>query len=279
MCSDAADRAEHPVRRLRPARRRRGRGRGGRRLAARRRDGRPLRAEPHPRACPSSKSLHAATALPLDCHLMIDDPDRWAAGYAEAGARQRDLPRRGGDRRRPDCTSDPGGRARAPASRCKPATALDAYADVLAEFDMVLVMTVEPGFGGQRSCDDAAEGPPRRGASCATAAPRLDAGRRRGRRGHHRRSAPRPAPTCSSPGRRSSARTIRALRCGGCAISPAAVRLPRRRRRHRVSTARRRRHHPGRRRRRRHRPVHRDRTCASRAPTCSSRPTGPRRWR
>src|SRR3954451_17427438 len=35
---------------------------------------------------PAVKSLHAAPALPLDCHLMIDDPDRWAPGYAEAGA-------------------------------------------------------------------------------------------------------------------------------------------------------------------------------------------------
>ena len=35
---------------------------------------------------PVVKSLHVATDLPLDCHLMIDDPDRWAPGYAEAGA-------------------------------------------------------------------------------------------------------------------------------------------------------------------------------------------------
>ena len=35
---------------------------------------------------PVVKSLHKATGLPLDCHLMIDDPDRWAPDYAEAGA-------------------------------------------------------------------------------------------------------------------------------------------------------------------------------------------------
>ena len=35
---------------------------------------------------PVVKSIHAATDLPLDCHLMIDDPDRWAPEYAEAGA-------------------------------------------------------------------------------------------------------------------------------------------------------------------------------------------------
>ena len=35
---------------------------------------------------PVVRSLLSATELPLDCHLMIDDPDRWAPGYAEAGA-------------------------------------------------------------------------------------------------------------------------------------------------------------------------------------------------
>src|ERR1700744_5681257 len=35
---------------------------------------------------PVVQSLHAATDLPLACHLMIEDPDRWAPGYAEAGA-------------------------------------------------------------------------------------------------------------------------------------------------------------------------------------------------
>ncbi len=41
---------------------------------------------------PVVQSLRKATALPLDCHLMIDDPDRWAPGYAEAGASQRMSP-------------------------------------------------------------------------------------------------------------------------------------------------------------------------------------------
>ena len=35
---------------------------------------------------PVVESLLTATDIPLDCHLMIDDPDRWAIGYAEAGA-------------------------------------------------------------------------------------------------------------------------------------------------------------------------------------------------
>ena len=35
---------------------------------------------------PVVQSLLATTDLPLDCHLMIENPDRWATGYAEAGA-------------------------------------------------------------------------------------------------------------------------------------------------------------------------------------------------
>ena len=35
---------------------------------------------------PVVESLLAATDIPMDCHLMIDNPDRWAPGYAEAGA-------------------------------------------------------------------------------------------------------------------------------------------------------------------------------------------------
>ncbi len=97
---------------------------------------------------PVLASLRAATEVPLDCHLMIDDPDRWAPGYAELGAGSvtihveaaRDV--RG-------CARD----IRAAGARAglalKPGTALDRYLEVLDEFDLLLVMTVEPGFGGQ----------------------------------------------------------------------------------------------------------------------------------
>ena len=44
---------------------------------------------------PVVESLLAATDIPMDCHLMIDNPDRWAPPYAEAGRLQRHLPRRG----------------------------------------------------------------------------------------------------------------------------------------------------------------------------------------
>jgi ribulose-phosphate 3-epimerase len=44
---------------------------------------------------PIVEALVRVTPIPIDCHLMIEDPDRWAPGYAEAGARLGDLPHRG----------------------------------------------------------------------------------------------------------------------------------------------------------------------------------------
>ena len=101
---------------------------------------------------PIVESLRKASSMPLDCHLMIEDPDRWAPAYAEAGAESvtfhveaaqapvrlaRELHRRG---------------ARAGLA-LKPATPIEPYGDLLSEVDMVLLMTVEPGFGGQAFLD------------------------------------------------------------------------------------------------------------------------------
>ncbi|MCW2502854.1 MAG: rpe, partial [Actinomycetia bacterium] len=97
---------------------------------------------------PVVQGLLKATSTPLDCHLMIDDPDRWAPSYAEAGVYSVTV--------HAEACADPVKVARdlrAAGSRAglaiKPGTPLDAYLDVLPEYDMLLVMTVEPGFGGQ----------------------------------------------------------------------------------------------------------------------------------
>jgi ribulose-phosphate 3-epimerase len=97
---------------------------------------------------PVVKSLHAATPLPLDCHLMIDDPDRWAAGYAEVGAANVTFHAEAATDVVQTARSIRAAGARAGLA-LKPATDLDDYLHVLPEFDMLLVMTVEPGFGGQ----------------------------------------------------------------------------------------------------------------------------------
>jgi len=101
---------------------------------------------------PVVESIRKITDKMLDIHLMIEQPDRWALAYAEVGAESvtfhveaaaapvrlaRELRSRG---------------ARA-AMALKPATPIEPYEDLLAEFDMVLIMTVEPGFGGQSFLD------------------------------------------------------------------------------------------------------------------------------
>ncbi len=101
---------------------------------------------------PVVESLLAATSTPLDCHLMIDDPDRWAPGYAEAGA--------GSVTFHAEAVKAPVRLARTLrglGSRAglavNPATPITPYADLLPDLDMVLLMTVEPGFGGQPFLD------------------------------------------------------------------------------------------------------------------------------
>jgi ribulose-phosphate 3-epimerase len=97
---------------------------------------------------PVVAALRAATALPLDCHLMIDDPDRWAVGYAEAGAANVTFHAEAARDVVETARSIRAAGARAGLA-LRPATDVDDYLDVLGEFDMLLVMTVEPGFGGQ----------------------------------------------------------------------------------------------------------------------------------
>ena len=97
---------------------------------------------------PVVESLVAVTETPLDCHLMIAEPDRWAPAYAEAGA--------GSVTFHAEAAVAPLRLARELRSRgaraglaLNPTTPVEPYADLLADFDMLLVMTVEPGFGGQ----------------------------------------------------------------------------------------------------------------------------------
>jgi ribulose-phosphate 3-epimerase len=101
---------------------------------------------------PVVESLLKHATLPLDCHLMIEDPDRWAPGYAEAGAGSVTIHAEAA--RAPVRTL----RAiRAAGARAgfalNPATPVEPCADLLSELDMLLLMTVEPGFGGQHFLD------------------------------------------------------------------------------------------------------------------------------
>jgi ribulose-phosphate 3-epimerase len=98
---------------------------------------------------PVVKSLKAATDVPLDCHLMITDPKRWAPGYAELGAYNVSF--------HAEACDDPVGLARdLRAAGTKAGLAIDRdtpvepYLDMLPEFDTLLVMTIKAGFGGQK---------------------------------------------------------------------------------------------------------------------------------
>jgi ribulose-phosphate 3-epimerase len=83
---------------------------------------------------------------------MIDDPDLWAPQYAEAGARSVTIHAEaaGAPIRTLRQIRAAGARA---GLAFNPATAVDPYADLLPEIDMVLLMTIEPGFGGQEFMD------------------------------------------------------------------------------------------------------------------------------
>jgi ribulose-phosphate 3-epimerase len=98
------------------------------------------------------EAMARVSPVPIDCHLMIENPDRWAPGYAEAGARSVTF--------HAEAAHAPirlARELRAAGVRAglavKPATPIDPYLDLLVEFDMILVMTVEPGFGGQKFLD------------------------------------------------------------------------------------------------------------------------------
>ena len=98
------------------------------------------------------EALARSTDVPIDAHLMIADADRHATAYVEAGA--------GSVTFHVEAATAPVRLAReirshgARASMAlRPATPIDPYEDLLGELDMVLIMTVEPGFGGQSFLD------------------------------------------------------------------------------------------------------------------------------
>jgi ribulose-phosphate 3-epimerase len=98
------------------------------------------------------EALSRVSPAPLDAHLMIDDPDRDAAAYVEAGCRSVTFHVEAA--RAPVRLARQLRAAGARASMAlRPATPIDPYEDLLGELDTVLVMTVEPGFGGQRFLD------------------------------------------------------------------------------------------------------------------------------
>ena len=101
---------------------------------------------------PVVERILAVSSVPLDVHLMIEDADRWAAAYAELGC---------------ESVTFHAEAARAPLKLARelrhhgaragmalrPATPVEPYLDLLPELDTLMIMTVEPGFGGQAFLD------------------------------------------------------------------------------------------------------------------------------
>ena len=95
------------------------------------------------------QSLRKATTLPLECHLMIEDPDRYAPEFAAAGADTITVHPEGARHlhRTIHRIKELGKRV---GVALNPATSTKAIEEVLADVDLILVMTVNPGFGGQK---------------------------------------------------------------------------------------------------------------------------------
>lgn len=101
---------------------------------------------------PVVERIQQVSPVPLDAHLMIADVDRWAPLYADAGldsvtfhVEASDAPIK--------LARELRARGAKAGMALRPATAVEPYLDMLPELDMLLIMTVEPGFGGQAFLD------------------------------------------------------------------------------------------------------------------------------
>ena len=97
---------------------------------------------------PIVERLREVVSTPIDAHLMIENPERWAPQYAEAGCKSVTF--------HFEAASDPGQVIAGIRTAgglvgmgIKPGTKLESVTDLLPHLDMLLVMTVEPGFSGQ----------------------------------------------------------------------------------------------------------------------------------
>lgn len=97
---------------------------------------------------PTASAVVQSTKLPVDAHLMIENPDQWAPEYAKAGCSIVCFHLEAS--KAPIRTAEAIRKAGAkPGIALNPATPVNALRDILARFDQVTLMSVEPGFGGQ----------------------------------------------------------------------------------------------------------------------------------
>ncbi|QDY91317.1 ribulose-phosphate 3-epimerase [Arthrobacter sp. UKPF54-2] len=101
---------------------------------------------------PVVQRIQEVSPIPLDAHLMIEHADRWAPAYADAGVASVTF--------HAEASIAPVKLARELRARgakagiaLRPGSAVEPFLDMLGELDMILIMTVEPGFGGQEFLD------------------------------------------------------------------------------------------------------------------------------
>lgn len=97
---------------------------------------------------PVVKRLKEVSPIPFDVHLMIEDADRWAPAYAEVGCESVTFHAEAAIApiKLARTLRESGAKA---GMALRPATGVEPYMDMLSELNMLLIMTVEPGFGGQ----------------------------------------------------------------------------------------------------------------------------------
>ena len=98
---------------------------------------------------PTAKQIIEDSVLPVDVHLMIAEADRTSLSYLETSATSITVHLEACDNPLQTLRAIRRGGKRA-ALAIKPSTSIDLVEPFLSELDMILVMTVEPGFGGQR---------------------------------------------------------------------------------------------------------------------------------
>jgi ribulose-phosphate 3-epimerase len=102
------------------------------------------------------EAVRRATKLPIDVHLMIVEPEKYVEAFAKAGASLISVHAEVSPHLHRTLQAIRAAGAR-PAVALNPSTGLEALEYVLGDCDMVLIMTVNPGFGGQRYIDACTE--------------------------------------------------------------------------------------------------------------------------
>lgn len=99
------------------------------------------------------ESLSKKRIKPLDAHLMIENPDRWACDFADAGADSITFHLEAA-KEPTKIIKDIHNLNKKVGVAIKPKTSFEQVKELLPQIDVLLVMTVEPGFGGQKFMDD-----------------------------------------------------------------------------------------------------------------------------